>query len=421
MTERQRRMIEGMEDKSEQERHMDADQYLAGLMATSHRKGVPFPEGEYHERVRKVRKEMEEEGLDALLVTYPCNLYYVSGYYTFGVGNHACLVLPLDGDAALQMTSMEIAAGVVNSWVKKFVVAEWRGQEGAGEQLADLAREMGLEKGRLGIEPSRPGLMPPVLQSLKSSLPLASLVDASDLVGRVRLVKSLLEIDFLRKAADYTRAGINASLAAIRPGMLDNDVARVGYDAMIAAGSEFMSVQPIVSSGIRTSYGHTTYRRIPLEVGDKVFLEYGGAHQRYTAPMMRTAVIGEPSDDVLRVADAVGDTVSTIIQEAKPGCTGHDVAMAAKKVYSRVQDLAHFGGTYGYNVGIGFPPTWSEALTWFAEGVEQEMLPGMTFHMPITYRVPGRFGVGMSETIAITEDGCETLTEQERDLYVVRV
>ena len=162
---------------------MDADQYLAELMATSHRSGVPFPEEEYHERVRKVRKEMEADGLDALLVTYPCNLYYVSGYYTFGVGNHACLVLPLDGDAALQLTSMEIPAGVVNSWVKNFVVAEWRGQESAGEQLAELVREMGLESGRLGIEPSRPGLMPPVLQSLKSSLPLASLADASDLVA----------------------------------------------------------------------------------------------------------------------------------------------------------------------------------------------------------------------------------------------
>ena len=399
---------------------MKDQQYIEGLIASSHRSEVAFPEGEYHERVRKVRKEMEAEGLDALLITYPCNLYYVSGYYTFGVGNHACLVLPLDGDAALQVTSMEIAAGVVNSWVKNILSTDWRGQDNAGEQLAQLIREMGLVSGRLGIEPSRPGLLPPVLQSLKASLPLAHLVDASDLVARVRLVKSPMELDFLRKAAGYTRAAINASLEVIRPGILDNDVARVGYDAMIAAGSEFMSVQPIVSSGIRTSYGHTTYRRIPLEVGDNVFLEYGGARQRYTAPMMRTAVIGEPSDEVRRVAEAVKDTVSMIIQEAKPGRTGHDVAMAAKKVYARVSDETYFGGTYGYNVGIGFPPTWSEALTWFAEGVEQELLPGMTFHMPITYRAPGRFGVGMSETIAITEDGCESLTEQERDLYVMR-
>ena len=399
---------------------MKDQQYIEGLIASSHRSEVAFPEAEYHERVRKVRKEMEAEGLDALLITYPCNLYYVSGYYTFGVGNHTCLVLPLDGEAALQVTSMEIAAGVVNSWVKNILSADWRGQDNAGEQLAQLIREMGLESGRLGIEPSRPGLLPPVLQSLKASLPLAPLVDASDLVARVRLVKSPMELDFLRKAAGYTRAAINASLEVIRPGILDNDVARVGYDAMIAASSEFMSVQPIVSSGIRTSYGHTTYRRIPLEVGDNVFLEYGGAHQRYTAPMMRTAVIGEPSDEVRRVAEVVKDTVSTIIQEAKPGRTGHDVAMAAKKVYARVSDETYFGGTYGYNVGIGFPPTWSEALTWFAEGVEQELLAGMTFHMPITYRAPGRFGVGMSETIAITEGGCESLTEQERNLYVVR-
>ena len=400
---------------------MDADHYIEGLMASSHRSGVPFPEEEYHTRVGKVRKQMEAEGLDALLVTYPCNLYYVSGYYTFGVGNHACLILPLDGDAVLQVTSMEIAAGVVNSWVKNIVSADWRGQAGAGEQLANMVREMGLGAGRLGIEPSRPGLLPPVLESLKGSLPTAALMDASDLVARVRMVKSPLELDFLRKAAGYTRVAINASLEAIRPGVLDNDVARVGYDAMIAAGSEFMSVQPIVSSGKRTSYGHTTYRRVPLEVGDNVFLEFGGAHQRYTAPMMRTAVIGEPSPEVLRVAEAVKETVSTIIEEARPGRTGHDVAMAARKGYGKVEDVAYFGGTYGYNVGIGFPPTWSEALTWIAEGVDEPLLPGMTFHMPITYRVPGQFGVGLSETIAITEDGCEVLTEEDRDLYVVPV
>ena len=146
---------------------MDADHYIEGLMASSHRSGVPFPEEEYHTRVGKVRKQMEAEGLDALLVTYPCNLYYVSGYYTFGVGNHACLILPLDGDAALQVTSMEIAAGVVNSWVKNIVSADWRGQAGAGEQLADMVKDMGLAAGRLGIEPSRPGLLPPVLESLK--------------------------------------------------------------------------------------------------------------------------------------------------------------------------------------------------------------------------------------------------------------
>ena len=161
------------------------------------------------------------------------------------------------------------------------------------------------------------------------------MIDASDLVARVRMVKSPLELDFLRKAAGYTRVAINASLEAIRPGILDNDVARVGYDAMIAAGSEFMSVQPIVSSGKRTSYGHTTYRRVPLEVGDNVFLEFGGVHQRYTAPMMRTAVIGEPSPEILRVTEAVKETVSTIIEEARPGRTGHDVAMAARKGYAQ--------------------------------------------------------------------------------------
>ena len=53
-----------------------------------------------------------------------------------------------------------------------------------------------------------------------------------------------------------------------------------------------------------------------------------------------------------------------------------------------------------------------------AEGSEQELIPGMTFHLATSFKVPGRFGVGFSETIAINEGGCEVLTEPDRDLYV---
>ena len=48
-----------------------------------------------------------------------------------------------------------------------------------------------------------------------------------------------------------------------------------------------------------------------------------------------------------------------------------------------------------------------------AEGNDEVLQPGMTFHLPIMFRVPRKFGVGLSETIAITEDGCDGLVEGE--------
>jgi Xaa-Pro aminopeptidase len=105
-------------------------------------------------------------------------------------------------------------------------------------------------------------------------------VDASGLVARIRLVKLARKNVCMRATAGYTHSGIRASLAVITTGITDNDVARAGYDAMAAGGSEFMAIQPIVTSGMRTSFGHQTFRRTPLAAGDVLFLEYGGSHKR---------------------------------------------------------------------------------------------------------------------------------------------
>ncbi|MFQ5872807.1 MAG: M24 family metallopeptidase, partial [Dehalococcoidia bacterium] len=158
-----------------------------------------------------------------------------------------------------------------------------------------------------------------------------------------------------------------------------------------------------------------------LKVGDTVFLEFGGCYQRYTAPMMRTAVIGEPSDKVKRVTGAVKDTFKRLLEAIKPGRTCHEVALDAHKGFAAIDSEVFFNGAFGYNVGVGFPPDWVEGLVFIAEGIDQPLLPGMVFHLPICLRVPGRFGVGLSETIAVTESECEILTEKERGLYLAPV
>ena len=264
----------------------------------------------------------------------------------------------------------------------------------------------------------RRGLLVSVYQALQANLPRAVFVDASMLVDEITYVKSPLELDCLRKAGEYTAAGIEASYAATKPGVMDNDVARAGYDAMIAAGSEFMSVQPIVTSGVRSSLLHQTYRRIPIREDDIVFLEYAGCHHRYNAPLMRTIVTGKPTEQMLRILEVVKDTLSVIIDTAKPGHTFNEVVLQAKKAHAGIDNEAHFFGSYAYGVGIGFPPTWGGSLH-MVEGDERILLPGMTFHIPIIFSLPGKFSVALSETIVITNDGCEMLVKHPRELLFI--
>ena len=397
---------------------MDVRNFRDILARTSATSGVVFPEPEYQKRFKKVKKRMQEKELDGLLVTDRCNLYYLTGYYTFGTGNHACLVIPLHGEPTLQVVNLEVPAAVVNTRLKDIEIFVWQQQDNAGEQIAKIVKEKGLETKRLGVEISRNGLLVNVYQALQTHLPQAALVDSSMLVDEITYVKSFLELDCMRKAGKYTVAAIEASYAATKPGVLDNDVARVGYDGMIAAGSEFMSVQPIVTSGVRTSFVHQTYRRVPIEENDIVFLEYAGCHHRYNAPLMRSIVVGKPTDQILRITDAVMSTLSAIMEAAQPGRSFHEVVIRAMQAHTNVDDEIYFFGSYGYGVGIGFPPTWGGSLH-MMEGNETILRPGMTFHLPIIFCVPGKIGVALSETIVITDNGCETLVKHPRELLYV--
>jgi len=233
--------------------------------------------------------------------------------------------------------------------------------------------------------------------SLAHHLGDATLVDVTDLVGTLRLIKSPAEIDCLRRAALLTGIGVQASLDVIRPGILDNDVCRAGYDAMVGAGADFLSIQPIVTSGKRAGGFHQMHRRVPIEAGDSVFMEYGGCYKRYTAPMMRCAFLGEPDAEMRGLEEAVKATTTTIIDNARPGRIGH------------------------YTIGVGYPPTWADTIGFIHVGSDLVLQPGMTFHLPIGIRVPGRYGISLSESILITETGCEVLTGMPRELTVLKI
>ena len=286
----------------------------------------------------------------------------------------------------LHTMTVEIPAASATTWVEDLVFLDWFLPANTGEHLAGLLVERQLDKGRIGAQPGRQGLRPDVYGHLQAGLSTTQLVDATDLVARLRLIKSQEEIECLRNAATTTAAGIDASLAAITPGTTDNDICAAGFKAMLAAGSDFLSIQPIVTTGRRTGGGHQTHRRNQVYAGDAVFMEYGGCYKRYTAPLMRSAVLGHPDDQMRRIEDAAKATTQAMIDCIRPGASAHDVALAAKHAHRDVDDSCWHSGAYGYTIGVGYPPTWAETIGFIAEGVDEELMPGMAFHLPSALR-----------------------------------
>jgi Xaa-Pro dipeptidase len=387
----------------------------------------PFPDEEYDRRVTEVRRRMAAEGIDLLLVSNTSNWTYLTGYDTtmpscYGVG-----LVPAEGELGVHTAELEVPCVLHNSRVKDIIVYDWYDARTTAEQLADALLARGYDGKTIGVEMGYPETFAigaydaRSYLTLREKLPKANFVDATHLILDVRMIKSPAELDMMRQAGKLTWAGLKASLDAVAEGRTDNEIVAAGYHAMIAAGSELMSIDGMCMVGHHAGLGpHMPFKRTVLEPGDTIYLEYTGTYNRYNAPSMRSAVIGPPSEGVRRLAEAAIETLELLIENIKPGRTGHDVARAASKGLDPVKDEMWFHGGYGYSIGLGMQPSWTEAAMYIAEGEERELRPGMCFHLPICIFVPNRYGTGFSESVVVTETGCELLTPGEARELAIR-
>lgn len=398
---------------------MDYRQYLKELTSRPIPKETGFPEAEYRRRVAAVRRFMAERDLDALLVTFIPNVCYMTGYHAFAADLFACMVLPADGEPTLQVTEFEIPGALLSGWVQDIRAIKFTAPDSLTRELAAVLVDRGLDGKRIGIETKRHGLSVDTYEGLKQAVPRATFVDASDVVGHARVVKSAAELSHMRRAADMTRKGIEAALSAVRPGATEDDIASVAYATLVKAGSEYFSCQPVVVAGHRTGWIHTSHHGLVVRPGHTVMIEVSGFWHRYMAPIMHTVSVGEPSHAVQRLVKASNDTLELLFETVRPGRTAHEVWREVSKGLRDVSAEAYSTGMFGYSVGLSLPPTWREAIIVLAEGVDRPLEPGMTFYSPVTLRHPGTMGIGFSETLAVTETGCDVLTKHDRTLTVV--
>ncbi|WP_249977314.1 M24 family metallopeptidase [Vreelandella olivaria] len=391
---------------------MDYHHYRTALAETLSQSELPFPSSEYQTRLDNVRVAMMQRGLDALLLTDPADINYLTGYHTFEVSVHACLVCT-PKRSVLQVASIETGAAVVTARVDEIIGYRWENLDEIITPLADLLHPCQ----QIGIDGWSSGLRVGVMDALASTVGKKRFCEAGDLLDAIRIIKSNAELEMLQESARITATGLDAAIAAIQPGMTDNDIAAIGAKALLENGSEFMSLQPIVTSGHRIGVIHVNHKRRVIQPHEPVFLEFGAAYQRYTAPMMRTAVTGEPNAELSATQDVCRALFESLCNNMKPGNTFEEAALTADTLLAPQRDKLFFSGVFGYAVGAQFPPSWVEGTGYIAKGQHRLFETNMVFHLPLCLRMPGQWGVGLSDTVVVTEQGAKPLTNNDWQLY----
>jgi len=379
-------------------------------------KQLSFSPGEFERRVQAVRQAAADRGFEALLLFSPSNGYYLSGFFSVNLWDFQCLLVPLSSEPVLVVREFESGRFQASCRLRE----PWTyPPEGSGPAaVIEALRQLGYEKKRLGLEMSR-HLDAKSFAALREGLPQATFCDAADILAEIRAVKSEEEIKYLRQAAKITGAGMEAALAAVEEGGADSKVAAEANRVLLASGSEFMCIDPIVAAAHNAGLAHSTVSGIRLNAADPVFIELGACVRRYTAPLMRTAVVGWVPAELQELADYSCRTLDALIEAMKPGVPAREVAQAGQQALAPIESRISFHYVWGYPVGVGFPPSWLEESSFFIQpNNAHELRPGMIFHLPLMLRVLGHYGAGFSETVLITATGVEVLTEVPRQLRV---
>ena len=361
-----------------------------------------FTTEEFESRLRRVQAQMAKQDIDLLLIHSPENIYYLTGYQTSGYFSYQVLIV--DGSEQPTLLVRYLESGNVDEYAWLPAAETWREGDDVAEKTADLVVALGGEKRTIGLEKEAWFLTVDIAERLAGCLPSARFVDASRLVDRIRLIKSEVEIRYLRQAGAIAEVEQRAALAALRPGVTEAEVAAAIFQAGIAAGCEYTGLPHHIMSGYRYDVCHANWGPKVVRQGELVLLELYGCVERYHATQMRTVSIGPPSDAAKRASETVVACQDQALAAMKPGASAREIDALVRTPLRRIR--SDYYNRTGYSTGIGFPPRTAEWQTLdFNEHEDWELQAGMAFHMLALAQ-----GVGFSETVVVTRTGVERLT-----------
>jgi len=365
-----------------------------------------FPEDEYRARYERARGLMAEAGLDALLVSEEHNYRYFTGHLPPTKNRPTLVVLPLEGPPLILAATYGSAAARQMSWVTDILEYEVPLR---AEYLCDALAQAGLDGKAIGTEAhdrffgaAGMGISHGEYGRLAELMPRARFQDASELIWRLRMVKSHREQECLAKVCEITGRAYQRTFTEARSGMTESQVGRILISAMMDEGADLPSQgRPgpcaflIVDASRPLGQLHApTEKRLAL--GDLLHIDTGAIYNGYCADFSRLATVGPPSEEQQSQWLEVRRRM--------------DQALGVVRAGNRLGDIS----VHWHGVGLdGVEPPFV--------GNHDELLmePGMALALEEIIYSDGGETYHLEENVIVTESGYKLLTEVDSGLYLI--
>lgn len=377
------------------------------------------------QRTAEFQHRMADAGIDVAILTDESSIAYLAGFWGYlsvEFGRPTFLILRPDEPPIVVTPLMESEMVAAMTWVENIMTWE---DAGANRWETVLRAAMGTAPESVAVER---GVLPAIVRNFfEDTLPSTRLTDISPLLGAMRMIKSPEEIAVMRQAGEIAGAMMHAAEGGLAEGAPEYEAALAVIDAGSRKAAGFLTARgwdafispmihnlQIMQSGRDTSMVHRRASVKPLERGDPVYFCFCNMAQfkLYKLGFDRMFFIRELSSEAERVQRAAIEAQQAAIAHIRPGVTAESVAEAANTVYDAR------GYETGYRTGRSIGMSYLEAPE-LKTGDKTVLEPGMTFAVDGGISVDGQFGGRIGDSIVVTDEGCDYLTNYSREILVV--
>ena len=378
-----------------------------------------FTKEEFTLRKSKVVTELKKQNLDALLIFKQESMYWLTGYDTFGFVFFQTLILTSKGDLVLLTRAPDLRQAKNTSIIKDIRIWVDKEKSNPLEELKNILRELSLEKSNLGVEYESYGLTGRNAIRLNNSLKnFAVLHDKSELISKIRVIKSDQEIKYVRKAAELADNALDEIWKNAKAGANEGKILAEMQKVIFEGGGDYPANEFIIGSGHNALLCRYQAEKRILSNTDQLTVEWAGVYKHYHSAMFRTIPIGKANPKHYKMFDACLEALTQCEKKLVSGNTTGEVFDTHAKIFDSHGFKESRMNACGYSLGATFSPNWMDWPMLYT-GNPVVLQPGMVFfvHM-ILMDSENELAMNLGETYLITDSGNERLGKKVLDLII---
>jgi len=382
--------------------------------------GLHFSKEEFAQRKLKVLENMKDQNIDALLMFRQESMYWLTGYDTFGYVFFQSLILDQEGNIILLTRAPDLRQAQITSNIKDIRI--WVDKDGSQptDDLKIILDELNLKGKKIGIEYDAYGMTGSNALKLNKSLEnYCEVEDQSELISKLRVIKSKEELIYIKKAAELADKALDEVWKYAKAGVNESKILAEMNRVIFEGGGDYPANEFIIGSGKNALLCRYQAEKQTLNKIDQLSIEWAGTFRHYHSAMFRTILIGKANARQIKMHEACMQALTNCVDTLKPGKTIGEIFDIHSKTFDDLGFNKARMNACGYSLGSTFSPNWMDWPMIYTKN-PYIIRPGNVFFMHmILMDSENQLAMNLGETFIVTENGNERLGNQALDLVIL--